>query len=380
MASYHILIVDDQHEVRRLLASGLKTLGPEFDVLDVPSAEEAMLLAFRRDLDLLVTDVRLPGISGLELVEKVRKRNPTLKIFLVTGISDQRIRDQVAASGADAFFYKPVPIMDFLQAVEHSLGLTQASTSSEIPLEEKTLPFSDPQSQLDLAYSYQHQQDETFTPSIDARLTLRLDLLRQDLNAQAVLLLNLESEVIARSGSLPYRLDWSVLGPILASIWNSGAKVTSALGMGLSQNIFFFSGPGYRLCQVPVGGDHSLLLIADKDLEVSQLGGLGSALLDAASDLYEILQSQNEEDEPRADSKTPVEPEVDDTLVEVTPEDLASVEAIFDQTASGNFDLSEVNAFWNELVEENDLFSLNENAITYDEARKLGLTPDEDES
>ena len=380
MASYHILIVDDQHEVRRLLASGLKTLGPEFDVLDVPSAEEAMLLAFRRDLDLLVTDVRLPGISGLELVEKVRKRNPTLKIFLVTGISDQRIRDQVAASGADAFFYKPVPIMDFLQAVEHSLGLTQASTSSEIPLEEKTLPFSDPQSQLDLAYSYQHQQDETFTPSIDARLTLRLDLLRQDLNAQAVLLLNLESEVIARSGSLPYRLDWSVLGPILASIWNSGAKVTSALGMGLSQNIFFFSGPGYRLCQVPVGGDHSLLLIADKDLEVSQLGGLGSALLDAASDLYEILQSQNEEDEPRADSKTPVEPEVDDTLVEVTPEDLASVEAIFDQTASGDFDLSEVNAFWNELVEENDLFSLNENAITYDEARKLGLTPDEDES
>ena len=380
MASYHILIVDDQHEVRRLLASGLKTLGPEFDVLDVPSAEEAMLLAFRRDLDLLVTDVRLPGISGLELVEKVRKRNPTLKIFLVTGISDQRIRDQVAASGADAFFYKPVPIMDFLQAVEHSLGLTQASTSSEIPLEEKTLPFSDPQSQLDLAYSYQHQQDETFTPSIDARLTLRLDLLRQDLNAQAVLLLNLESEVIARSGSLPYRLDWSVLGPILASIWNSGAKVTSALGMGLSQNIFFFSGPGYRLCQVPVGGDHSLLLIADKDLEVSQLGGLGSALLDAASDLYEILQSQNEEDEPRADSKTPVEPEVDDTLVEMTPEDLASVEAIFDQTASGDFDLSEVNAFWNELVEENDLFSLNENAITYDEARKLGLTPDEDES
>ncbi len=382
MAGYHILIVDDQHEVRRLLASGLKTLGPEFDVLEVPSAEEAMLLAFRRDLDLLVTDVRLPGISGLDLVEKVRKRNPSLKIFLVTGISDQRTRDQVAAAGADAFFYKPVPLADFLQAVEHCLGLTQVSGSSEARPEEPPLPFSDRQIQIDLANSNQASLDEEHVPSIDAQLTLRLDLLRQDLDAYAALLLDLESEVVARSGSLPHRLDWSIVGPLLAEAWRTGIQVTSALAMSVPQNIFFYSGPGCRLCQVPLGSEHSLLLVADKKLVVSQLGGTGSALLDAASDLNEILQRRDEvEDEnSQPDYGLPPEPEIDEALLQVTPEELASVAAIFEQPSNGELGLTDANAFWDKLAEEDDVYMLNENAITYDEARKLGLTPDEDES
>lgn len=380
MAGYHILIVDDQHEVRRLLASGLKTLGPEFDVLEVPSAEEAMLLAFRRDLDLLVTDVRLPGISGLDLVEKVRKRNPSLKIFLVTGISDQRTRDQVAAAGADAFFYKPVPLADFLQAVEHCLGLTQVSSSSEALPEEPPLPFSDRQSQIDLANSNHSSPDEKHLPSINAQLVLRLDLLRQDLDAYAALLLDLESEVVARSGSLPHRLDWSIVGPLLAGAWRTGIQVTSALAMSVPQNIFFYSGPGYRLCQVPLGGDYSLLLVADKKLVVSQLGGTSSALLDAAADLHEILQSRVGDEDPQPVYEISPEPEIDEALIQVTPEELASVAAIFDQTSNGELGLKDANAFWEKLAEEDDIYVLNENAITYDEARKLGLTPDEDES
>ena len=70
MSSYHILIVDDQKDIRRVLVSGLQTLGQKLDVIEVPSAEEAMLLAPRRTFDLIVTDVRLPGISGLDLVKR----------------------------------------------------------------------------------------------------------------------------------------------------------------------------------------------------------------------------------------------------------------------------------------------------------------------
>ena len=76
MAAHRILIVDDQHEVRRMLSTSLRTLGPEIEVVDVPSGEEALLVASRRPVDLLISDVRLPGLSGLELMARVHKRNP----------------------------------------------------------------------------------------------------------------------------------------------------------------------------------------------------------------------------------------------------------------------------------------------------------------
>src|SRR5512143_4051253 len=127
MSSYHILIVDDQKDIRRVLVSGLQTLGQTLDVIEVPSAEEAMLLAPRRTFDLIVTDVRLPGISGLDLVKKLRAFNPNLKLILITGLSDYQTRKQVEEAGTFAFFYKPIGMGDFLDAVERALGLVETS-------------------------------------------------------------------------------------------------------------------------------------------------------------------------------------------------------------------------------------------------------------
>jgi CheY-like chemotaxis protein len=85
MPKYRVLIVDDQSEVRRLLRAGLVTLGPDIQVVDVPSGEEAILVISRQPFDLLIADVRLPGISGLELKTRARMHNPNLKLILITG-------------------------------------------------------------------------------------------------------------------------------------------------------------------------------------------------------------------------------------------------------------------------------------------------------
>ena len=98
-------------------------LGQHFDVLEVPSGEEALLISSQLPLDLVVADVRLPGMSGLELVARLQKRTPKIHTILVTGVDEPRLRRQVAEAGADAFFYKPVEMADFLDAVERCLGL-----------------------------------------------------------------------------------------------------------------------------------------------------------------------------------------------------------------------------------------------------------------
>ena len=83
-----VLVVEDNHEVRRMVTASIKTLGAEIEVLDVPSAEEALFISASLPLDLVVFDIRLPGMSGLEMVARLRKRKPETKIILVTGVDD----------------------------------------------------------------------------------------------------------------------------------------------------------------------------------------------------------------------------------------------------------------------------------------------------
>ena len=120
-----ILIVDDQREVSRLLKSALETIEHGLDVVEAPSGEEAILEASRRKIDLLVADFRLPGITGVELTKKMQARNPAMKVILITGVTDPKVREDIAKAGADAYFTKPVPMADFLDAVERTLGLVR---------------------------------------------------------------------------------------------------------------------------------------------------------------------------------------------------------------------------------------------------------------
>ena len=174
---YRVLIVDDQREVRRMLSAGVETLGPEFSVLAVPSGEEAVLELSLQKFDLLVTDVRLPGISGLEVLRRVRTSRPDLKIILITGILDPVIRRNVADAGADAFFLKPIEIADFLDAVERCLGLV----NDKMPASNLLLSADTPEE------------------SISERLTG----LRQELDAFSTILLDELGRVVAQAGELP---------------------------------------------------------------------------------------------------------------------------------------------------------------------------------
>src|SRR5258706_8437509 len=137
--TYRVLIVDDQKDVSRLLRSALETIEHRLEVVEAPSGEEAILEATRSKVDLLISDFRLPGITGVELMKKFRLRNPDVKVILITGVSDTKSVKEINDSKADAYFAKPVPMGDFLDAVERTLGLTRTivnATSSEPSAEE----------------------------------------------------------------------------------------------------------------------------------------------------------------------------------------------------------------------------------------------------
>ncbi len=110
----NILVVDDDQEVREILVETLVELG--YGVLQAGSGEEALpMLEARVDIGMLITDVRMPGMSGLELAEVARSRDSRLKVIVVSGyFLPQPITDR--------FLKKPFHMHELASAVRAEFG------------------------------------------------------------------------------------------------------------------------------------------------------------------------------------------------------------------------------------------------------------------
>lgn len=101
------LIVDDHALVAGALTLLLEDLDPEADVHTAATADAALELVDREgDADLLILDLSLPGVTGTELMEEIVRRQPMLKILVVSGLADQESIMRVLQLGAAGFVPK----------------------------------------------------------------------------------------------------------------------------------------------------------------------------------------------------------------------------------------------------------------------------------
>jgi CheY-like chemotaxis protein len=115
-----ILVVDDHFRILDSIKSLLEASGKDYEVIGVPSAEEGILEIRRKPVELLITDVYLPGMSGGELIVRANKLWPDLPIIVITGHAEKMGREEAAKSGIFHYFRKPLETDAFLDAV-HSV-------------------------------------------------------------------------------------------------------------------------------------------------------------------------------------------------------------------------------------------------------------------
>lgn len=130
--------MDDDPGQRGLLNAYLTSQG--FETVTVPSGEEALKLLRSDDLNvsMMISDVRMPGISGLETLRRARERNILLPVLLVTAYAD--IREAVGAmrDGAVNYLSKPIDLDELLASVRNAIGLPVTEAPRFLP--EKPLP------------------------------------------------------------------------------------------------------------------------------------------------------------------------------------------------------------------------------------------------
>ncbi len=115
-----ILIVDDEPSQRDLLGGFVGTLG--FQTEQAASGEEALELIRRDPPDMVLLDVRMPGMSGIDTLGEIRRTAGDLPVLLVTAYADLRQAVEAVKSGADDYLAKPVDLDELEAAIADTLG------------------------------------------------------------------------------------------------------------------------------------------------------------------------------------------------------------------------------------------------------------------
>ena len=120
----HLLLVDDEANIRLPLSRALRLLG--YGVEEAGSGPEALALLEHQACDLMVLDVHLPGLNGIEVMHRVRQRYPQLAIIILTGVTTHEYVHASTELGILDFLEKPVSIHQIVAAVSRALQRSPA--------------------------------------------------------------------------------------------------------------------------------------------------------------------------------------------------------------------------------------------------------------
>lgn|SRR3989338_8525198 len=120
-----ILVIDDEPDILMVLANRLKLAG--YEVENAETGEEGLMISLRATPDLILLDLMLPGISGFEVLEKLKNQNNTrhIPVFVISAKSQLGDRDKALKAGANQFFVKPFNSSDLLDKIRDIVKPTE---------------------------------------------------------------------------------------------------------------------------------------------------------------------------------------------------------------------------------------------------------------
>ena len=123
-----VLLVDDQPELRRLYRRNLSKLGHE--VVEASNGLAAIELARQGRFDVVISDVRMPDLSGVELLRQLYELDPELPVVLMSGGLDAKAELAAKEYGAFAYLMKPVPFEHIQTSAALAIELRRQRTEA----------------------------------------------------------------------------------------------------------------------------------------------------------------------------------------------------------------------------------------------------------
>ncbi len=122
-----ILLVDDEQDIREVLAMALQDMG--YDVIEAEDGEQALRIFREQRPAIVITDIKMPGIDGIELLQRIKESNPATEVIMITGHGDMSLAVSSFRKDAVEFITKPISVTDLsnaLQKVEEKIAIKES--------------------------------------------------------------------------------------------------------------------------------------------------------------------------------------------------------------------------------------------------------------
>lgn len=143
--NHTVFIIDDEIEIRDALSWLFRSV--QFNVETYESAQEFLNKSSHEKQGCIIMDVRLPGISGLELLEQLKAQKNSIPVIIITGYGDIQMAVRAMKAGAVDFILKPFNDQCLLEVVQKHINKTTAIHSTEL-IQERINSLSDRERQI----------------------------------------------------------------------------------------------------------------------------------------------------------------------------------------------------------------------------------------
>jgi DNA-binding response OmpR family regulator len=256
------LIVDDEPKVAFFLRKALQCADQNYKVSVAGSGEAALALMEKAPVDLLVTDLRMPGISGLDLIRRVRQTSPQTRTILITAYGNKDVVAESRRLEAYRYISKPFDIGDFTRTVQEALRDVAVSEPGFLVL-----------------------SDDCFEVMTD-----QLDALRYDIGAQCVFLADMQGQLLAQVGQAEGVRSGTLLA-LLAGGFATSMELARQLGDDEAVDLNFHEGARYEIYSINVGDNLFMAILYDRRVQASRVGIVWLYARRAVEKLLDVLSS-----------------------------------------------------------------------------------------
>lgn len=116
-----VLIAEDERVMRFMITDFLESFG--YQVIQSDNGIDAYVLWKKEKPDILVTDINMPKMNGIDLLKKIKEKEPNFPVVLITGVTMEKVKCIVNENNADGFLTKPFKmkeLINLLQKLTHS--------------------------------------------------------------------------------------------------------------------------------------------------------------------------------------------------------------------------------------------------------------------
>jgi len=245
-----ILVVDDSPQVCKALGDVLKASG--YLARTAPSAERALQIIDADHFDLVITDLKMSGMNGMELAKKVFELMPGVPVVILTGFGDMDAVIAALRSGVADFLKKPFSIDEVLSVVKRELSKGQARPPTVIPTPARSISAPERPPRV---YIFGQRDLE--------QIDVVLSKLRAQAGADSALLVEDAGYVIAAKG-LVNTADLDTISNLIAGARSSSASLASLLGESQDFSTSYMEGQKVSVYNTALGRGLYLVVIVPK--------------------------------------------------------------------------------------------------------------------